>query len=581
MYPTYTRQGLTGIIGATGARQVLNGLNEQFNVQTYGAKGNGDVDDGAAITAAFAAAAAAAPATVVFPKGEYKVGTSTATGASAVDLLGSDINVVGYGATLKLAPLSRADAVMDVSGDRNSVQGLTIDGNYSGSPAGRGDGIYVSGNYNTLLDVKAKNSKTSSGIDFLITDGKIGNTWTNCISYNAGYNGFDDRGDYTTVNNCRALEFGVHGFNKAGGFSNRFTVDGFFATSQKAGAVTGFICDVGQVNGYYVKQAVLRNIIVKGMPNADVFVKIARVHYLEIEGMFVIHDEAIASIKIVEAMKSVKIKDSFFSRIIDFDEVGGVTGSLTAVADNGSAQTRFTCSSHGLLTGDIIYIVSTGYTGLHEVVAVPSSSTFDTNYRVGTPGVISGDFYQAQGQVIFDNVRVGDRVHDALPIGGLRTPRLTMRNCELIADSAVIGLAFKQTYPFTAVERIDVENCSWEFGRDTGSLYVCDAEDASSSYFSSSRKIRWANNTYRNLGSGTLALTRATDMNVLFTSLDGGRDYIVPAGGSLPAGTVVAWQVGDRFWKPDGAAGASPGWICTTAGTFTAGGTFRAMAAIA
>lgn len=559
-------------------QSILNPF-QVFNVVNYGADNNGTNDASTGINAAFLDAATALAAgrrpLVVFPDGIYRVGTGITAGNPAIDMTLSGIRITGPG-TIKLAPGSAADCTFLVRGDRNFVDGITVDGNASGSPSGRGDGLYVYGSHNVIDRVVCQNSKTSSGIDFLINGGND-NTVVNCISYQAGYNSFDDRGDYNTYQNIKALEFGRHGFNKAGGFCNRVTIDGFYSETTNANAVTGLIIDVGQVDGYFVEHAVLRNIIIGPMPNiggSGVFMKLARIHNIDMEGVYVKHDAAQSSIKIVEACYSIKIKDSFFSRIIDFDEVGGVTGAITAAEDSGDGTVKFTCNGHGLLTGEIIYIDALGYTGVHEVMA-HDTNTFTTDCRFGVN--ITGTFYQCQGSVTMENVIVGDRVHDALPIGGLRTPRLKLRNVKCRVDSAVIGLAFKQTYPWSAIERIDVEDCDFQFGRDTGTLYVVDTENQTN-YFASSRKIRWVNNSYRNLGSGTLDLARSTDQKLLFTSKDGGQDYYL-SGNTLPAGSVVTWAIGDRFWKATPSAASSPGWICTTAGTLS-GGTFSAMPAL-
>jgi hypothetical protein len=42
--------------------------------------------------------------------------------------------------------------------------------------------------------------------------------------------------------------------------------------------------------------------------------------------------------------------------------------------------------------------------------------------------------------------------------------------------------------------------------------------------------------------------------------------------------TTGTWAVGDICWKTDAAAGGSPGWVCTTAGT---SGVWKAMASLA
>jgi hypothetical protein len=71
------------------------------------------------------------------------------------------------------------------------------------------------------------------------------------------------------------------------------------------------------------------------------------------------------------------------------------------------------------------------------------------------------------------------------------------------------------------------------------------------------------------------------------TSFDDDTDmagYLTPAGvrvfhaSAAPTSAEFTGIVGDTIWDIDGAAGAAPGWRCTTAGT---PGTWKAMASIA
>lgn len=595
MVTTATRQRLAAALTSQrAAKEILDLLagGYTYDVTKYGAAGDGVTEDTVAIQAAFDAAAASAlsgiPPVVFFPEGTYIVGSSTVATSGidgAVTISGSGIHVLGHG-ILKLAAGSNADCALHVSGSYNRLEELTIDGNTSGSPGGRGDCFYISGNYNTAHNITCQNSKSTSGIDFLITDSALGNQWVNCISRNAGYNAFDNRGSYTKVQNCHGIDFRNHGFNQAGGFQEELTIDGLFLNSSSTFATESLIIDPGNVSGNYLNKLTLRNIRILDCPGANNFIKIARCHYITIDNVYVIHTDQSPSITFVEGIKSLKISNSYFSRAINFDESGGVTGSISSVAESltTAGRARFTCSgSHGLLVGDTVYIVATGYTGLHEVLAIPGSTTFETNYQ-WTNSTATGNFYQCTGEVILDTVTVGDGTHDVFTISGIRTPKLTMRNCRVVTNNSTKLIAAKQTYPLTAIERYDVENCEFEFNLASTDAVVL-SDEGSTDFFATSRKIRWVNNAARNRGySGVTAysykLTKSTDSDILLTSLDGGRDFIASA---VNSGTAVTWQVGDRFWKPSPAASASPGWICTTAGTFSGGsaGVFSAMANLA
>jgi len=577
-------QGEQGVPGAPGSG---GGSGYIFDVtsDTYGAVGDGTTDDTAAIQAAFDAADAysAGKAVVYFPELTYIVGTATLAGSGAIDLAGDGIKIAGAG-VIKLAPASAADCALLISGDYNQIDGVVVDGNAAGSPAGRGESIRISGSYNQVTGVVGQNNKTTGGAgsSFMIFGADpIHNVLTNCVSRNAGQAGFDDRGDYTTIRDCQAIDFGVYGYTKGGGATEQVTIDGFYFQSSSAAANSGVIIDPGAVDNYIVRHATVRNVRGQLVPNAVVYVKFARIHYLEIDSMHLLQgvSETVSTIKIVEAVKSVSIKNSYFSRAIDFDEGAGVTGAFGPVADNGSGYCRFTDTAHGLLAGDIIYIPDSsvsGYNGLQEVTATPDADTFDTDFR--WTATATGNWYGCTGQVVLENVAVGSLEDSAAwRISGMRTPRFTAKNCRLIG-CLTKAFAPKNSYPFTAVERYDIENCDMVFNRSSSDAYVLTGETNSTEYFTSSRKLRWVNNSYRNVLAGTVQSLYSTDARILATSLDGGRDYIL-ASGSFPSGTDVTWQVGDRFWKPSPAAGASPGWVCTTAGTFTAG-TFSPMQAL-
>lgn len=136
MYPTYTRQGLTGIIGAAGTRQLLNGLNEQVNVQTFGANGNGTDDETQKIQMAinFAAALTTRNKVLVIPGGDYMIqdpttGTHTtqADGVLRIAPGVSGLTIIGYGARLILGPRGAGTAMLRNFGGRINILGLEFD----------------------------------------------------------------------------------------------------------------------------------------------------------------------------------------------------------------------------------------------------------------------------------------------------------------------------------------------------------------------------------------------------------------------------------------------------------------------
>jgi Pectate lyase superfamily protein len=120
-----TRRQFLGAGVAVGASLVLawhlRGTHSLgvYNVQDYGAVGDGSMDDTAAIDAAITAAAATG-GTVWFPTGTYQ--------ANSLTISGPGVTLRGDGATIRR---NASAGMLTVSGSRTTIAGLTFDGNYS------------------------------------------------------------------------------------------------------------------------------------------------------------------------------------------------------------------------------------------------------------------------------------------------------------------------------------------------------------------------------------------------------------------------------------------------------------------
>jgi len=138
------RYGWSGPVAVTIAAPVRSYDDRpQFDVRGYGAKGDGEADDGPAILAALADAAAQAPATIRFPAGTYRTTRSF--------LLPDAVRWLGDGRDVTTLRLSAAAAtregflVADGAGNGNGVDisGLTIDA--AGRAADSGAAISLRG----------------------------------------------------------------------------------------------------------------------------------------------------------------------------------------------------------------------------------------------------------------------------------------------------------------------------------------------------------------------------------------------------------------------------------------------------
>jgi hypothetical protein len=172
---------------------------QQFNVRTYGAKGDGTTDDtvalGRAITAAAAAATAnGATADVLIPRGVYIVTQTT---------ISSDhVRIVNQG-TLKLAAGdSTSDYVLELTGDYVEIEGGTIDCNDAGEVA-VGLGIRITGEHNTVRGVKVIDA-ARQGIQ-VQTDSRYTKI-EDCVMDGCQMS-LRVRGDYVTVEGCEFLNF--------------------------------------------------------------------------------------------------------------------------------------------------------------------------------------------------------------------------------------------------------------------------------------------------------------------------------------------------------------------------------------
>lgn len=191
-----------------------------FNVEDFGAVGDGVTDDTAALQAAIDAAAAAGGGEVYVPPGTYSL---TADLGSSALLLKANVSIGGAAATssvLQLAAGSGAvDGIIRVIGDHVGASRLTLDGNranHSGEVTG-----WVGGGHDdvTVDSVRAVNSSSygfdlrgevshlefrnnmasGNGLDGVIANGLSLSTWVDNGAVQNDGDGFDIAGDVEMV----------------------------------------------------------------------------------------------------------------------------------------------------------------------------------------------------------------------------------------------------------------------------------------------------------------------------------------------------------------------------------------------
>jgi hypothetical protein len=228
--------------GAAAGRNVQSRLADRVTVKDFGALGDGSGDDTAAIQAAVDSGARE----ILFPPGEYSIGTCIEVGGT--------IRLLGRGATIKaragIATTGTESCLFKLIANRGTIEGFTCDGNGLTESCVK----TVGSNRNRFkLDDLYLIGATARGVDF---DGN--NTWMSVLervrvdSVPTGFYMRRSAGDNTTLtlNSCYAAGNSLCGFNLQcmGAVLNACAVDG----------CGGYPIEVGgpsmvQINGFDVE----------------------------------------------------------------------------------------------------------------------------------------------------------------------------------------------------------------------------------------------------------------------------------------------------------------------------------------
>jgi hypothetical protein len=176
---------------------------QQFNVRTYGAKGDGTTDDDVAIQKAVTAAAAFTAATpgsiaeVLVPRGVYIIDVP-------ITITGDRIKLKGDGVIKTESGTITMQSMIDVTGDDFTCEGITIDANDSGPLDNDGNHcLRVAGTNNLIRGVTVKNALDTG---FQVHEGSLRTTIRDCISDSCAM-GLRVAGDYCSVDRLFVYDF--------------------------------------------------------------------------------------------------------------------------------------------------------------------------------------------------------------------------------------------------------------------------------------------------------------------------------------------------------------------------------------
>lgn len=629
MIPTQTRQGLTGILGATGARKLLATYNsEVFNAQEMGAKGDGETDDTAAFRRIITEVEIFGEgAVLVIPKGTYLVqDASTATSTTPIlTNAGSGITIIGWGGVFKIGANGAAADVIRITGARNQIVGLTVDANGSGLAAAASSkdntGFAINeGEYNQLAFCKVINGRKTEGLHtqgencFVVTNG-LYNRIEHCVVKDAAWQAYRTTGGHTSIVNCIAVGFRGNAVRVLDG--EAVYISGCNLVQAGAGGRSCILVDPGSAASATAKAAsndadsrislcVIRDCYLQnGINGPDGTVnclKIAAVKEVIVEGCYMdatgssnvslsledcIHQATVRSCFIKPYALLRQVDDSSASSVFQ-GTLGGTVSSANLVLDvNGDGvddaaadYVVYTVAGHGLVLGKTIFVRGSSvaaYNGPQEVVAV-TATTITTNRKYVSASIGSNAWaHSGVDKVDFIDCRFeNDQAGNTFVLETLNAPFVNIENCvfknltENTIKQSLIQTGYVGDF---AIQRFRVVKSKF-YMRSTN---ICRAIRFSpvTTFLTSGKTIAWGNEVYSDRIATNVQLvdtydsgdTSATTYANRATLFNSDGDRVsCYTGTAKPTGTDITFLAGDRIRNTASAAGGAPGFVCTTGG---------------
>lgn len=482
-----------------------------INVKDYGAVGDGVADDTQKIRDAFAAAKALSDAgksaTVFIPLGVYLVGTLTTPPLvpPALTFSASGCKLTG-GGTLKHINVTGYDngVVLAITGDRNVIEWLRIDGGASGGALTSTDGYRVSGKFNRTMDVYVFNVAEGPGTmqfggSSFAHLGTAG-TLRRCTTV-GGYEGLRDGGDFNIMRDCLALNYRVKGYNSAAA-TTWSAVIGVHAESIGADATCSFQIDSEDpIDPKYFGRANFRDctsLTNHSYPGTTAATKFTWIRNVYVSGCAFVHSvEDVTTFRLAGSVGRCRVKETFLSQLFHFQVNSPVPPE----------QVRLESVEIGDGTHSPLQSIEHARSG----VFVMSDSVLQKFTRMGI------EWWGADGTYSL----------------------LAATNCEFNGE--------RDVDPVYDIARF---------------------ANIGSGQLNRSRRIRWLGNRRANSGTGSALFTQDGTPTLSSTTLGSTRDASIQvyAETSAPSGGNVTWSGGDNVANNTPTSGGYYGWVCTASG---------------
>ncbi len=290
----------------------------------YLAKGDGAADDTAAIKKAFDDAKTLSDlghsVTVFIPRGEYMVGRPSPT--TTLTFAASGCKLTG-GGTLKHKLADDAPYVLRVTGDRNVIEWIRIDGNVAGGASAATNCYLDAGKFNRSRDLQVVDAGSSALAEF-----GYASTMKRCTAIGGHYGLREGSGDFNILRDCVSLDYRVKGYHQGGRPTWDTLIGCYVESTTNIDNADAYLIDPGslpRVGWMTLRDCVSNsNHSYAGTTNGA---KFGVVESTYVNGCQFLHtEELVTSMRLENQIGRCRVKDTFLSREFHFQHNLGIGG---------------------------------------------------------------------------------------------------------------------------------------------------------------------------------------------------------------------------------------------------------------